>query len=169
MEKIFSKKTLPLKIILFLGSFFMTALAGSTQGIIQADVSVTSTTLIPEVGKREGSTETTKISFGDLKCTITLHNEGGYSYQTMLVVQLPAGVSIVSNLNNSTTYSSGNGRGGWPGSLLFNVGTIGSGQDKVIEFTITRSQYANTIAAYVFSGATDPKPSNNFKEASYRF
>jgi hypothetical protein len=94
MEKIFSKKTLPLKIILFLGSFFMTALAGSTQGIIQADV----------------STETTKISFGDLKCTITLHNEGGYSYQTMLVVQLPAGVSIVSNLNNSTTYSSGNGR-----------------------------------------------------------
>lgn len=167
MKKIF-KRSPRLKNVLCVGLLLMAGLPGSSQPVIQADVSIASIIITQDVGKREGSTTDAKVSFSNLKCTIRVHNEGGYANQTMLVVQLPAGITVVSNSNNSTEYRSGNGnRGGWPGALLINLHNIAGGQDAEIEFTITRSSSANTIAAYVFSGCSDPKPANNFKEANY--
>lgn len=156
-----------LKKVFCLGSLLIATLPGSSQGLAKADLSITSIIIGPDLAVRGGNRPDAKVNFGNLKCTITVHNEnGGLAFQTKLVVLLPVETTIISNLNSSTEYRS-NGNRGSLGSLLIDLSHIGVGQDRLIEFTFTRSAYGSTVGAYVFSGTPDPKPSNNFKEATY--
>jgi hypothetical protein len=155
-----------------LGSFLMATLLGSSQLQSQADLSITSVTIAEDIAKREGSKSDANTSFGNLKCTITIHNgSGGQARQIKIAVILPVDitvVSVVSDPNIFTEYRSGNGnRGGWPGSLLLDLHNLAVGGDKIIEITFTRSAHGNKIGAYVFSGCPDPDPANNYKETTY--
>lgn len=165
--------------IIFL--MLLSANNGFAQARAQADVSITSVTIVPAPSLFTRSAKipnnpvipnvpaekvATPID-ANLKCTITVHNEnGGLAFQTKLVVLLPVETTIISNLNSSTEYRS-NGNRGSLGSLLIDLSHIGVGQDRLIEFTFTRSAYGSTVGAYVFSGTPDPNPANNYKDATY--
>jgi hypothetical protein len=150
-----------------LGVLLIASLPGLTQGSTKTDLTIMSIIIGSDIAKKEGSSSDANLSFGNLKCTITVHNkDGGLASPVMLVVSLPREITIVSSSHTYTPYYSAGNRG-WAGSLLFDLQGIGTGAGSMIEFTFTRSAHANTVAAYVFSGSTDPVPANNFKEVTY--
>ena len=157
---------------LCLGSFLMICLFASSQLQMQADLSITSISIVEDIAKKEGSKSDANTTFGNLKCTIIIHNgNGGFARQIKMVIVLPVDITVISVASDPgiyTEYRSGNGnRGGWPGSLLFDLHNLAVGGDKIIEITFTRSAYGNKVGAYVFSGCPDPNPANNYKDASY--
>ena len=169
MKTFAANNILQLKKGLCLIALLMISLLGSSQLQNKADLSITSMTIVDDVPVRGGNLNV-KTSFANLKCSITLHNEtGNLVNQVMLAVVLPPDITIVSNPNTATAYYSGNGnRGGWLGSLVFDLHMMSPGQDMIVEFTFTRSSsYANTIGAYVFGGCPDTNPANNYKYAAY--
>ena len=169
MKVLSENKITQLRKFFLLDLLLMTTLIGLSQLTGKADLSITSVSIADDITKRGGDPINAKTTFANLKCTITIHNESNsLANQTKLVVVLPVDITIVSNQNNSTTYVSGNGnRGGWPGSLLIDLFNVSPGQDRIIEFTFTRSAYGNSIGAYIFSGCPDPNPANNYKDATY--
>jgi len=154
----------------------------TSQERAQADVSITSVTLsdvkvktltkpvsehAPGTVPSAGSNTASLVSSGNLKCSITVHNENDDdANQTMLVVVVPVEVSIVSMPANATVYKAGN-TSPFAGYLTFSLGNMYVGQNITVEFTFKKSQYGNKVGAYAFSASPDPNPANNYKDATY--
>ena len=155
--------------------------AASAQGQSgPSDLSISAITLtaagplkkVPVVGSNTSPTNhapvTITASDDILKCTITVHNDGGYTRLTTLVVVLPVDVTIVSNPFSAIVNKTGDqNRWGMPGCLVFDLFVMSSGLDKTVEFSFTKSVHGNKVGAYVYSACPDPEPANNFKNASH--
>lgn len=156
-----------IRYVIFFGFLLMTNLFVSGQGSSQADLSIISITIMDDIAVRGGIKTDAKTTFADLKCTITIHNgNGGLAFQSMLLVQLPAEIKLLSVSGPYTEYKSLGNRG-WPGALLIELSHISAGTDRMVEITFTRSASGNKVGAFAFSGSSDPNPANNFKEATY--
>jgi hypothetical protein len=154
----------------FLVSLLLACLFSFSQLQSKADLSITSLTIKDDLPLRNGNSHTGKTSFAPLKCSITVHNAGTNGvHKVMVAVVLPPDIHTITTLHTANKYYSGTGnRGGWLGSLFFELYLLDAGQDMTIEFTFTRSAtHANTIGAYVFSGSPDTNPSNNSASATY--
>jgi len=165
--------------IIFL--MLLSANNGFAQARAQADVSITSVTIVPAPSLFTRSAKipnnpvipnvpaekvATPID-ANLKCRITVHNENNDdANQTMLVVVVPVEVSIVSNPSNATVYKAG-GTSPFAGYLVFNLGNMHVGQNITVEFTFTKSLYGNKVGGYAYSASPDPNPANNYKDATY--
>jgi hypothetical protein len=135
-----------------------------------ADLSITSMTIKDDITMRGGGSPNVKTNFAPLKCTITIHNAATNGVErVLLAVTLPPGIFTITSPSTAVEYRSGTGnRGGWLGSLFFDLHMLDAGQDIILEFTFTRSStHTNTIGAYVFSGSPDPNSSNNSARATY--
>jgi hypothetical protein len=151
-------------------SFLLVCISGFSQLQKKADLSITSIIIKDDITMRGGASPNVKTSFAPLKCTITIHNAATNGVeQVLLAVTLPPGIFTITSSSAAAEYRSGTGnRGGWLGSLFFDLHMLDAGQDMIVEFTFTRSpSHTNTIGAYVFSGSPDPNPSNNSASATY--
>lgn len=166
--------------ILTAGIALIAGIAASSQGQSgPSDLSISAISLtaagplkkVPVVSNSTNPTNhpvTITASDDILKCTIIVHNDGGYTRLTTLVVVLPVDVTIVSNPFPAIVNKTGDqNRWGMPGCLVFDLFVMSSGLDKTVEFSFTKSTHGNKVGAYVYSACPDPEPANNFKNASH--
>jgi len=175
-------KSHELKTLFSLGVLILISTIVFSQERAQADVSITSVILTdvkikvpikpvsehaPGTIPNPGPDKLSLASSGNLKCSITVHNENDDdANQTMLVVVVPVEVSIVSNPSNATVYKAG-GTSPFAGYLVFNLGNMAVGQNITVEFTFTKSVYGNKVGGYAYSASPDPNPANNYKDATF--
>ena len=103
-----------------------------------------------------------------LKCSITVSNATNVNaFGAKLIVVLPAGVTPGTLPSNATLiYERGIGLSGW-GYIQFDLLVIHPNQNVTVEFTFTKSKYANKLSAFVFSSVPDLNPANNYKDVTY--
>lgn len=166
-----------MKYIQLISLCLLTGLFASAQARWQADVSITSLSLIagkslpalntikaaPTVNKGISVPTTSPTVTG----SITVHNENDDdAYGTTLVVTLPVEVSVVSVSNGGVTHSAST-TSPYVAYITFDLGHMTVGQNITVQFTFTKSAYVNKVGAFAYSGSPDPNPANNYKDATF--
>lgn len=164
--------------LIMLALFSLLANIGFGQARWQADVSITSVTIVSAQTLKKVARVTDNINRPEqkvvqavddnLKCTIVVHNENDDdAWDTKMIVALPVEVAVVNLPANATLDKTVTATQPFAGYIIFNLGHMTVQQNVTVEFTFTKSKFGNKVGAFAYSSSPDPNPANNYKDAVY--
>jgi len=179
-----------MKQILFISICIFSGLFVFAQTTYNADVSITSMSLVSADKPKTGvivdpnASNLPTVSTNNLnritipgtekslplnfKGSITVHNDSiDQGNETYLIVILPPYVIAGTTWANAVVQRAGPSNY-FDGYILFNLGKLSKGQTLTVDFGFKRStEFTNKVYAFIFSNSADPNFRNNIKEVSF--